>query len=93
MFGWAVYNLAYFLDGLSDLTKTMIESLGLKQLTKKALDKKVGLDVKIKVLDAIASYGNEGTSSLMLIIEKTKEKEVKEYAQRKLAELQNKKQR
>jgi hypothetical protein len=85
--------LAYFLDGLSDLTKTMIESLGLKQLTKKALDKKVGLDVKIKVLDAIASYGNEGTSSLMLIIEKTKEKEVKEYAQRKLAELQNKKQR
>jgi hypothetical protein len=83
--------LAYFLDGLSDLTKTMLESLGLKQLTKKALDKKTGLDVKLKVLDAIASYGNEASSSLMLIIEKSKEKEVKEYAQRKLVETQNKK--
>jgi hypothetical protein len=69
----------------------MLESLGLKQLTKKALDKKTGLDVKLKVLDAIASYGNEASSSLMLIIEKSKEKEVKEYAQRKLVETQNKK--
>jgi|ECHhosMinimDraft_1075155.scaffolds.fasta_scaffold06739_2 hypothetical protein len=73
-------TLAYFLDSFEDLARTLVESLDLKGLTKRALDKKLPLEVRLKLVDALSRYGEDARAPLERIAKKSKEEELKKRA-------------
>ncbi|PSN86965.1 hypothetical protein B9Q03_11435 [Candidatus Marsarchaeota G2 archaeon OSP_D] len=81
-----VNAVAYFIDGLGDLLKEMFNGMNLKELTKKALDKKLPVEVRLKVVDLMLSFGEDSISHLEKVAKKA-DTEIAEYAGRKLREL------
>jgi hypothetical protein len=77
--------VAYFIDGVNDLLKQMFSNMGLKDLSKRALDKKLPIEVRIKVVDLMANYGPECLPYLEKVVRKA-DGEVSQYAQKKIAE-------
>ena len=80
--------MAYFIDGLGDLLKEMFNGMNLKELTKKALDKKLPVEVRLKVVDLMLSFGEDSISHLEKVSKKA-DTEIAEYASRKLRELRS----
>ncbi|MEM0271838.1 MAG: hypothetical protein QW514_04760 [Thermoprotei archaeon] len=80
--------MAYFIDGVGDLLKQMFGGMSLKDLTKKALDRKLPVEVRLRVVDLIFNYGEEGVHHLEKVARKA-DVEVAKYASRKLLELKS----
>ncbi len=78
--------VAYFIDGMGDLLKEMFSGMNLKELTKKALDKKLPVEVRLKVVDLMLNFGEDSVSHLEKVVKKA-DAEIAEYASRKLKEL------
>lgn len=78
--------MAYFIDSMGDLLKKMFEGMGLKELTKRALDRKLPIEVRLRVVDIMVNYGEECVAHLEKVAKKG-DGEVAAYAARRLAEL------
>jgi len=84
--------VAYFIDGMGDLLKEMFSGMNLKELTKKALDRKLPVEVRLKVVDLMLNFGEDSVSHLEKVAKKA-DAQIAEYASRKLKELKSSQQK
>lgn len=84
---WLV--LAYFLDGVGDLLKEMFGDMDPKRLSEKALDRKLPVEVRVALVDLLASWAEDPVAQLKEVAEKG-DGEVASHAARLLAELEAK---
>lgn len=62
--------MAYFIDDLGDLLKEMFADLNPKELSRRALDTNLPVEVRLMLVEVIANYSDDPRAQLREIAEK-----------------------